>query len=47
MGVVNVLDDLAWMADVHFDLLGETEQSSLHQISEKRQIVKDLLVGLL
>jgi hypothetical protein len=42
-----MLDDLAWMADVHFNLLGEAKQSPLHQISEKRQIVKDLLVGLL
>ena len=46
MRVFDVLDDLAWMADVHLDLLGETEQSPFHQVPEKGQIVKDLLVGL-
>jgi len=42
--IINVLDYLLRVADVHLDLLGETEQCALHEVLEERKILEDLLV---
>lgn len=39
-----MLDDLLRMTDVHFNLLGKTEQSPFHEIPEEGKILEDLFV---
>ena len=46
MWVINVLDNLLRVADVHLDLLGEAEQCALHEVLEERKVLEDLLVRL-